>query len=400
MNAKFKSMILLLLLAATELLVPAALRQHFYHRSKAVYYILFIAHILLSFWLWILIIIVTDDRDFFDSPGHVWSTMMLAGMITGVIIPRLILIILHFTGRLIRYRSGGHINWLTNTGLAVSVVIFLIIASGTLLGRFNFKTDTVEIRIKDLHSGLDGLKIVQLSDLHLAGFHHHRDLVVEQMTVVNSLEPDLLVNTGDFVTFGWREFNNFDTVLSKAKGKFGNFAVLGNHDFGTYHPDYTQADKSNNVLRINQFVESSGYQVLNDEHKVLTVNGARIGIIGITTLGRHPDIVHGDLDKAIMDLDSVDLRILLSHDPNHWELAVAGKTDIDITLSGHTHGMQMGIYTKKIKWSPSKYFYPHWSGLYTNGSQYHYVNRGLGVLAIPFRLWMPPEITLITLKRE
>ena len=400
MNAKFKSMILLLLLAATELLVPAALRQHFYHRSKAVYYILFIAHILLSFWLWILIITVTDDRDFFDSPGHVWSTMMLAGMITGVIIPRLILIILHFTGRLIRYRSGGHINWLTNTGLAVSVVIFLIIASGTLLGRFNFKTDTVEIRIKDLHPGLDGLKIVQLSDLHLAGFHHHRDLVAEQMTVVNSLEPDLLVNTGDFVTFGWREFNNFDTVLSKAKGKFGNFAVLGNHDFGTYHPDYTQADKSNNVLRINQFVESSGYQVLNDEHKVLTVNGARIGIIGITTLGRHPDIVHGDLDKAIMDLDSVDLRILLSHDPNHWELAVAGKTDIDITLSGHTHGMQMGIYTKKIKWSPSKYFYPHWSGLYTNGSQYHYVNRGLGVLAIPFRLWMPPEITLITLKRE
>jgi predicted MPP superfamily phosphohydrolase len=393
-------MIFLLLLIATELLAPAALRQHFYHRSKAVYYVLVIAHVLLSFWFWTLFIAVTGDHGPFDSPRHVWSVTQLAGMISGVIIPRTILVIAHFTGRLIRYKSGGHISWLTNTGLIISSVIFMIIAAGTLHGRFNFRTDRVEVRIKDLDPDLDGLKIVQLSDLHLAGFYHHRDQLAEQMEAVNRLEPDLLLNTGDFVTFGWREFDNFDTILSKANGKYGNFAVLGNHDFGTYHPDYTQADKANNVLRINQLVKSSGYLVLNDEHLVVSVKGAKIGIIGITTMGRHPDIVHGDLDKAIMDLDSVDLQILLSHDPNQWELAVAGKTDIDLTLSGHTHGMQMGIYTKKVKWSPSKYYYPHWSGLFSTGDQYHYVNRGLGVLAIPFRICMPPEITLITLKRE
>ncbi|MBK9391672.1 MAG: metallophosphoesterase [Bacteroidetes bacterium] len=393
-------MIFLLLLIATELLAPAALRQHFYHRSKAAYYILVIAHFVLSFWFWILFIAVTGDHGPFDSPRHVWSVTHLAGMISGVIIPRTILVIAHFTGRLIRYKSGGHISWLTNTGLIISSVIFMIIAAGTLHGRFNFRTDRVEVRIKDLNPDLDGLKIVQLSDLHLAGFYHHRDQLAGQMEAVNRLEPDLLLNTGDFVTFGWREFDNFDTVLSKANGKYGNFAVLGNHDFGTYHPDYTQTDRANNVLRINQLVKSSGYLVLNDEHMVVSVKGAKIGIIGITTMGRHPDIVHGDLDKAIMDLDSVDLQILLSHDPNQWELAVAGKTDIDLTLSGHTHGMQMGIYTEKVKWSPSKYYYPHWSGLFSKGDQYHYVNRGLGVLAIPFRICMPPEITLITLKRE
>jgi predicted MPP superfamily phosphohydrolase len=117
-------------------------------------------------------------------------------------------------------------------------------------------------------------------------------------------------------------------------------------------------------------------------------------------MGRHPYITYGDLGKAITGLDSVDLKILLSHDPNHWEKAVVGKTDIDITLSGHTHGMQMGILTKHFKWSPSKYFYPHWNGLFLEGNQSQYVNRGLGVLSIPFRIWMPPEITIITLRPE
>ena len=151
---------------------------------------------------------------------------------------------------------------------------------------------------------------------------------------------------------------------------------------------------------MNKLVESSGYKVLNDEYTKVKVGNARIGIIGVITMGRYPNIIHGDLRKAISGLDSVDLKILLSHDPNFWEMAVTGKTDIDLTLSGHTHGMQMGIFTKKFRWSPSKYFYPHWSGLYTEGNQMLYVNLGLGVLAIPFRIWMPPEITVITLKHE
>jgi predicted MPP superfamily phosphohydrolase len=140
--------------------------------------------------------------------------------------------------------------------------------------------------------------------------------------------------------------------------------------------------------------------VLNDEYKKVNTGNSVIALIGVTTNGRHPNIIHGDVQKAMSGLDAADLKILLTHDPNHWEESITGKTDIEITLSGHTHGMQMGIMTKKFRWSPSKYFYPHWNGLYREGAQVQYVNRGLGLLAIPFRIWMPPEITIITLKRQ
>jgi predicted MPP superfamily phosphohydrolase len=151
---------------------------------------------------------------------------------------------------------------------------------------------------------------------------------------------------------------------------------------------------------LNNLIKASGYQVLNNEFKKVKIENATVALIGVTTEGRHPHIIHGDLNTAIAGLDSVDLKILLTHDPNHWAEAVEGKTNIELTLSGHTHGMQMGIITKKFRWSPAKYFYPHWNGLFTSGNQFHYVNRGLGVLAIPFRIWMPPEITVITIKRE
>jgi len=251
-----------------------------------------------------------------------------------------------------------------------------------------------------LHKDLEGLRIVQLSDLHLAGFYHNSKVFQDVIYEVNAIKPDLIVNTGDFVSYGWREFGRNDTILSKAVSRYGNYAILGNHDFGTYHPFFSEADRSNNVLIMNNLVKASGYTLLNDEYKEVKIGEARLAMIGIITMGRYPDIIYGNLNKAITGSDSADFKILLSHDPNHWELQVTGKTDIDLTLSGHTHGMQMGIMTRNFKWSPSKYFYPHWNGLYTKDDQVHYVNRGLGVLSIPFRLCMPPEITIITLMKE
>jgi hypothetical protein len=393
-------MIFLILLVITELLTPAVLSQHLYLKSKALFYSMIITHIVLSIWLWILYIATTGNRGFYDTPEHIWNLTQLAGMTAAVVAPRTILIIMHFSGKLIRRKYGGHINWLTTSGIILSAVLFLIITTGTLHGRFNVSTDEVEIKISGLHEDLDGLKIVQLSDMHLAGFHHHKEVLYAQMEEVNRLAPDLLINTGDFVTYGWREFGRFDTILSIAGGKYGSFAVPGNHDFGTYHPYFTEADRDNNVLKINQLVKSSGYQLLSDESLTIGIKGASIRLIGVITMGRHPDIYHGDLKKAMAGRDTSDLRILLAHDPNQWKQEVTGKTDIELTLSGHTHGMQMGIYTEKFRWSPSKYFYPHWGGLYSEEDQYLYVNRGLGVLSIPFRIWMPPEITVITLRRE
>lgn len=391
---------LLIILILTEILTVVVLRDHFYHISKAKYSLSIVIHVILSLALWITFTEVASFRSFYDSPRHVWLMMNLACMIIAVVIPRAILDILHFSGKLIRIKKGDHLRYLTNTGLIIMMVIMTVIGLSTFYGRFNFKKEEVTIKIKGLNSDLDGLKIVQISDLHLPCFYNHRKLLQKVMYDIDSIKPDLLLNTGDFIDFGWREFDRCDTILSKARSKYGNYAILGNHDAGTYDPFFTEADRDNNILIMNNLIMASGYQVLNDEFKIVNIGKARIALIGIITKGHHPHMIHGDVKKAISGLDSVDLKILLSHDPNQWEEDVVGKTDIDITLSGHTHGMQMGIITKKFRWSPSKYFYPHWNGLYSDGNQYQYVNRGLGVLAIPFRIWMPPEITVITIKKE
>jgi predicted MPP superfamily phosphohydrolase len=391
---------LFIFLIITEILTLWVLRQLFYSRLSLKYAALMLANFILSLWLWVLYFEVTGYKSFYDTPRHVWILMNLYGMIVAVVIPRVILIILHFLGRLIIIKKGGHIKWLTYTGLAIMVLFFSTIALSTFFGRFNFKTESVTIKIKGLSKDLDGLKIVQLSDMHLAGFYHHVKVLQKVMNEVNSINPDLILNTGDFVSFGWREFGRNDTILSKAKSRYGNFAVTGNHDSGGYQPYYTEADKANNVLIMNNLIKASGYKVLNDEFSTVNIGNAKIALIGVVTTGRHPYIIHGDLGKATAGLDSVDLKILLTHDPNHWAEAVTGKTDIDLTLSGHTHGMQMGVLTKRIRWSPSKYFYPHWNGLFSEGNQFQYVNRGLGVLVFPFRIWMPPEITIITLNSD
>jgi uncharacterized protein len=275
-----------------------------------------------------------------------------------------------------------------------------MVSCGTFIGRFNFRTEEITLKIKNLKPGLNGLKIVQISDLHLSGFYNHYNKLQKAIRIVNDLKPDILINTGDFISFGWREFDSCDTILARAKSRYGSFAILGNHDIGTYMPRSTLADKSDNLMKVSDKIKDSGYKLLHDSNIITEINGAKVAVIGVITGGRHPRMIHGDLRKAMEGTDSADFKIFLCHDPNQWKTDVAGKTDIGLTFSGHTHGMQMGIITKWFKWSPAKYFYPDWNGLYSEGTQYHYVNRGLGTLAIPFRIWMPPEITVITLTEE
>ncbi|MGE5419577.1 MAG: metallophosphoesterase [Chloroflexota bacterium] len=394
-------MILIIALILTDALSLAVLRQHFFVQARTRYYILVVAHFILSIWFWILMVNVLGYGSFFDNPDNVWRLMAVAGMICGVILPRLLLIVVHFTGKWIRRKTGGHIRWLTNAGLSFAMFVLAIVAWGTIYGKMNFRYENVPVNIKGLHPDLEGLRIVQISDLHLAGFYHHPEALEKVMERINSLNADLIINTGDFITIGWREFGRNDTILARSVSRYGNFAIMGNHDAGTYNPDFTPADLENHRLIMNNLVKASGYTMLNDESAMVRIGDASLGITGVTTGGRHPYITHGDINKAASGIDSVDLRILLTHDPNHWLEAVSGKhPEIQLTLSGHTHGMQLGIMTRKFRWSPSQYFYPHWNGLYNNGNQLHYVNRGLGVLAIPFRIWMPPEVTILTLHSE
>jgi predicted MPP superfamily phosphohydrolase len=320
--------------------------------------------------------------------------MNLIGLACAIVIPRIILILFHFTGRFLNMKSKRRFTW---AGLSVSLIITLIIAEGVFYGRFNIKTEDVNIRIKGLPANLNGFKIVQISDIHLPAFYSHEGIIKKVMDDINRYEPDLLVNTGDFIDIAWPEFGRYDTIFSTAKGRYGNFAILGNHDIGTYNPNFTEADIEQNISKMTNLITASGYRVLIDENVILNVNGTKLALIGVITRGRHPKIIHGNLAKAIAGTDSADYKILFAHDPNQWEEDVKNKTDIGLTLSGHTHGMQMGIFTKKFRWSPAIFYYPHWGGLFSEGNQFHYVNRGLGVLAIPFRIWMPPEITVITL---
>jgi uncharacterized protein len=388
---------LLILLILTEFLSPEVLRQHYYATHRSRFYVTIIVHVLLSIWLWLLYFKISTYNSFFDTPSNIWRLMAFNGTIAAVVFPRLVLIIFHFSGKLIKIKTGGHIRWLTDAGLIIMTCIFFAAVAGNLRGRFNVKTENVTIPIEGLHPDLEGLRIAQISDLHLATFNHHLKKLEEVVETVNSLNPDLVINTGDFVTFGWREFDRCDTILAKIKSRYGAYAILGNHDFGQYNHEFSEADKRNNVLIIKNKIRDSGYHLLYEESSTLKIGEAELALIGVITRGSHPNIIHGDLKKSMAGTESSDLRILLSHDPNHWEEAVTGKTGIELTLSGHTHGGQLGIITKNFRWSPIKYFYPHWNGLFEQGNQFQYVNRGLGVLGIPFRIWMPPEITLITL---
>jgi predicted MPP superfamily phosphohydrolase len=393
-------MILLTILILSELLTFFVFRQHYYGSSKAKYYLSLVINSILSIYLWILYIKVAAYSNLFDEPDHVWLMMNLTGTLCAVLMPRVILDVLHFSGKLIKTGKGGHIRSLTNTGIVVWIIVFSVVIIGTIKGRFNIKTDEITIKVKGLNEDLNGLKIVQLSDLHLSSFLRHKYVLKGIMEKANSYKPDILINSGDFVNYGWREYDRNDTILSLARGRFGNFAVLGNHDIGTYYPGYNEADCDTNIIRMVELITASGYRVLNDENTTINIGKARVAVLGVITKGKHRHMIHGDLKKAMNGLDSADFRILISHDPNQWEKDVKGKTAIELTLSGHTHGMQMGIMTKRFKWSPSEYFYPRWNGLYKEGNQYLYVSRGLGVVAIPFRIWMPPEISVIKLVAE
>lgn len=393
-------MLLLVFLAAVEILTFVLLRQHFYNKHRNWYYIITLLNSLLSIWLWLLFLEVLLYRGIFDMPQHIWLLMNLTGMLFAVVLPRILMIILHFTGKIVRINTGGHIRSITNTGITIAVISFIVIAAGTVVGRYNVKTEYAEIKIKGLNEDLNGLKILHISDLHLASFYHNHKKIVSVINEINTLKPDLIINTGDFISYGWREFDRFDTILAGTKGRYGNFASMGNHDFGTYHPYYTEAERNNHLLLLKKFIEDSGYVLLNDSSNIITTGRSKIAVIGVSAKGSFPDITHGDIDRAMKGTDSADLKILLSHDPNHWLKEIKGKKEIELTLSGHTHGMQIGILTRKFRWSPAVFFYPYWNGLYREGDQFLYVNRGLGTLGIPARIWMPPEITVITLIKE
>ena len=284
-------------------------------------------------------------------------------------------------------------------GLLAGFLPFFAIVYAIFKAAYRFKVHRATIHHKDLPEAFHGLKTVHISDLHVGSFNFRYPILERAVRIINDLDADLIFFTGDLVNnFAW-ELKGWDVILSKLSANKGKYAILGNHDYGDYgHWDSPEA-KRENFEEIKNFFERIHFKLLLNEGVVATENNHNIAILGVENWGYPPFRQDGDLAKALKGVETIPFKILLSHDPSHWDAEVIEKTDIALTLSGHTHGMQAGINFGGKQWSPIKYKYKRWAGLYKHNEQYLYVNKGLGWLGFPGRLGMRPEITCLELKR-
>ncbi|MEE4178471.1 MAG: metallophosphoesterase [Bacteroides sp.] len=283
-------------------------------------------------------------------------------------------------------------------GLVFAAYMFSVTVYGFSFGRKNFQVEEVEIWFDDLPESFDGYRLVQFSDAHLGSFTRE-ERVADGLKLISSLQPDLIVFTGDLVNNGAREAEKFIPVFRNLQAPDGVYSILGNHDFGDYRTWGTIEKKDPDTQRLVEVQTQMGFRVLLNEHVFIKQGNDSIMLAGVENWGMPPFEQHGDLQKTLGESASFPFKILLSHDPSHWREQIIPATDVELTLSGHTHGMQFGISNQLINWSPVKYKYNEWSGLYSEGEQQLYVNRGFGFLSIPGRVGMPPEITLIVLRK-
>lgn len=290
--------------------------------------------------------------------------------------------------------------FLSKVALATAAIPVFSLIYGVVVNAYNYQIRRVTLRFPNLPEAFDGFRFVQISDIHSGSFNRTEPLV-HAVETINKMEADAILFTGDLVNNITDEVLPYMDVFSKLKAKEGVLSITGNHDYGDYVPWDSVEEKKANFQRFMKAHADLGWRLLMNEHKILERNGQQIAIIGIENWGQALHFPkYGKLDQAYKGTEEVPFKILMSHDPSHWDAEVRPKyPDIDLTLSGHTHGFQFGIETKYFKWSPSQWVYKQWAGLYTEGKQHIYVNRGFGFLGYPGRVGILPEITEITLKR-
>ncbi len=288
--------------------------------------------------------------------------------------------------------------FLTRIGILTAGVPFLAIIYGIGWGRFNFTVRRLKLNFENLPKKFNGLKIVQISDFHLGSFLNNIDFIEEVVEKVNLLKPDLILFTGDMVNNTATEMNKFIEILSRLNAKYGKYSVLGNHDYGEYVKWNSLEEKKKNLNQLIENQKIAGFDlILNDNRKII-IEDEEIELIGVENWGLPPFPQYGDLKKAMDKVKDDAFKILMSHDPTHWDEQVLGYTNIDLSLAGHTHGAQFGIEIPGWRWSPVNMRYKRWGGLYTEGKQNLNVNTGIGFIGFPGRVGMPPEVTLIELK--
>ncbi|WP_233268757.1 metallophosphoesterase [Mucilaginibacter lacusdianchii] len=290
--------------------------------------------------------------------------------------------------------------WVSELTFGIATVLFLIVLFGLTRGRHFYRVRRETLYFTDLPEAFDGFTITQITDVHSGSFSD-ADGVQKGLDLVNAQHSDVILFTGDLVNNQASEMDRWIPAFEELRAPMGKFSVLGNHDYGDYIRWESTEAKRANLNRLKQIHAEIGFRLLLDEAITLQKNGQSITLLGVENWGKGGFHKYGDLNKATASVPDKAFKILMSHDPSHWEGVILDHHQhIHLTLSGHTHGMQFGIELFGFKWSPIKYVYKQWAGLYQQKGRYLYVNRGFGFLGLKGRIGMWPEIAVITLKRQ
>lgn len=290
--------------------------------------------------------------------------------------------------------------FISQAALVLSAIPFIGVLHGVFFGKHRYRVLKHTLLFDDLPEEFDGFTITQISDIHSGSFDDQKK-VAYGVDLINSQESDVILFTGDLVNNQSKEMEPWMDTFKKLKAPMGKYSILGNHDYGDYITWPSQEAKKANMENLYAIQKQLGFKLLRNENVKLQKGGATIDLIGVENWGKG-FAQHGDLDKAVENLADQSFKILMSHDPSHFDEVVKKFSKfIHLTLSGHTHGMQFGIEIPGwIKWSPASLRYPKWAGLYEELGRYLHVNRGFGVLAFPGRVGIWPEITVLELKRK
>ena len=310
--------------------------------------------------------------------------------------------------RLFRFLSGivvdskdhdiKRLEFLKKSAILVSGTLLASLLIGMKWGRYNFKKNYQDIIIKDWPSNLNNYKIIHISDLHLGSFNDVEKFN-EVVNMINDEDPDLVVFTGDLVNNFYEEAIPYADCLKRIKAKDGKFSVLGNHDYGDYAiRNRNSQEWKNNFNNLLNLEKEVGFHLLLNDSRLISKKQAKFNIVGVENWGAGRFNKDGDLNDAMNGVDDSLPTILLSHDPSHWnEVVLKSDFMIDLQLSGHTHGMQFGIEIPGFKWSPVKFRYEQWAGLYNKNKRQIYVNRGLGHLGYAGRVGIMPDISILNI---
>jgi len=342
-----------------------------------------------------------------------YNRSLSLGLFVSFFSPKLILVLVNLLEDIVRlitvifkwfFNNEGKIKissrrkFISKLGLGLASIPFFSLNFGMLWGKNNIKVLNYTLFFDDLPSSFDGYKLTQISDLH-AGNLDSLDKLESAIQLINSQNSDLILFTGDLVNNEANELTPWITALSKLKAKDGLYSILGNHDYGDYRSWPSEKEKLDNFNKIKKTQQQIGFDLILNDSRYIYKGAQKLALIGVENWS-NVFKKKGDLSKAVKNIRAQDFKILLSHDPTHWQKVVLNeKINYNLTLSGHTHGGQFGIEIPGyLKWSPVQWRYKYWAGIYKNKNQYLNVNRGLGTTAVPGRVGIWPEVTVITLK--